>query len=487
MKLDKGIITITILGAILRLYHLTFNSFWLDEFATIMYSQGSFSTIWNYMIAGEYNPPGFYWIEHIVMSLAGTTEFTMRFIPVIAGILTIPVIYYLGKEMYDEKAGMIAALICTLSPWMIYYSQEARAYSLVILLCALATYYWIEATRHGKSPAPFVILLAVSFWLHFFTIIFAIPLIAIYLYRKGLNRAVLLYPIIILPVAIGMALLVGPRLSVGSNFGFVGLDLIRESIYQFAGFSIAGSVMFIALVILGLRQLYKYTVHERWDPQGVPPAPIYDFIFIVVFVYLTSIFLSYKITIVPRYFSFILPLMYVLIGATIRVFAVDVKTKNGCRRTNLISYLVIGLFLMLLLPSFVSLYTVPVKPDMRSATEYMKANFKPGDIYLYTDSYIIPLQFYYNNATYGTFEYKMVDTRGTTSTGPGPWAPEPGPPAGGQQHGQDWKNVPAKYYIVPVIDVEYSAHADDTIMWLQNNTALIRQYNFMEIRERIPS
>jgi hypothetical protein len=101
---------------------------------------------------------------------------------------------------------------------------------------------------------------------------------------------------------------------------------------------------------------------------------------------------------------------------------------------------------------------------------------------MYTDSYIIPLEFYYDNATHGTFQYKMVDTRGPQSIGTGPWAPYPGPPSGGQQHGQDWKNIKVDYYIIPIIDVTYSAHADDTIMWLQNNTRLVQNYNFMEIR-----
>ena len=53
------------IGALLRLYNLGFNSLWLDEATTYTISSQSFFGIWQSMVNGEFNPPLFYWIEHL--------------------------------------------------------------------------------------------------------------------------------------------------------------------------------------------------------------------------------------------------------------------------------------------------------------------------------------------------------------------------------------------------------------------------------------
>jgi hypothetical protein len=69
--------------------------------------------------AGEFNPPLFYWIEHTVLTL-GTSEFILRLMPALFGVLTIPLMYVAGTEFLDRNVGIIAAALLTFSPFHIF-------------------------------------------------------------------------------------------------------------------------------------------------------------------------------------------------------------------------------------------------------------------------------------------------------------------------------------------------------------------------------
>ncbi|MGA2698919.1 MAG: glycosyltransferase family 39 protein, partial [Methanoregula sp.] len=121
---------LTILGFFLRFYNLGYNSLWLDEATTYFTSIQSLMGIWQ-VSPGEFSPPLFFWVEHIMIML-GNNEFILRFIPALLGVLTIPLFYAIGEEFLDRNAGIIAATACAVSPFLIYYSQEARAYSMML-------------------------------------------------------------------------------------------------------------------------------------------------------------------------------------------------------------------------------------------------------------------------------------------------------------------------------------------------------------------
>jgi len=125
----QALIVLTVAGIFLRFYNLGYNSLWLDEATTYNISLQSFTGIWQTITTGsEFNPPLFYWVEHIML-IFGNSEIILRFVPAVLGVLSIPVFYLVGKEFLDRNTGIIAAAACTVSPFLIYYSQEARAYS----------------------------------------------------------------------------------------------------------------------------------------------------------------------------------------------------------------------------------------------------------------------------------------------------------------------------------------------------------------------
>src|SRR5207302_2677690 len=70
---------------------------------------------------------------------AGTSPELLRLPALIAGTATIPLVYLLGLRTVGRRAALLAAPLTALSPLMIYYSAEARAYGLMMFFLLGAT------------------------------------------------------------------------------------------------------------------------------------------------------------------------------------------------------------------------------------------------------------------------------------------------------------------------------------------------------------
>ncbi|MGZ4847178.1 MAG: glycosyltransferase family 39 protein [Halobacteriota archaeon] len=67
------------------------------------------------------------------------------------GVLAIPMIYAVGRQLFNEETGLVAAFILALSSFNIYYSQEVRMYSLIVLLALTSVYFlsgWESRARN---------------------------------------------------------------------------------------------------------------------------------------------------------------------------------------------------------------------------------------------------------------------------------------------------------------------------------------------------
>ncbi|NLA38267.1 MAG: phospholipid carrier-dependent glycosyltransferase, partial [Methanomicrobiales archaeon] len=168
------LIGLTLIGFFLRFYNLGWNSLWLDEASTLSFARQSLIGIWESTAGGEFNPPLFYWLEHGMLAF-GESEFVLRLLPALLGVLTIPVIYLVGKEFLDRNVGIIAAALLAFSPFHIFYSQEARAYAPMLFFFSLALLFYLRASRSNeiRSWVLFGIFSAIAFWMHFYV---AVPI-----------------------------------------------------------------------------------------------------------------------------------------------------------------------------------------------------------------------------------------------------------------------------------------------------------------------
>ncbi len=143
-----GLGLIILLGGFLRFYRLSYQSLWNDELST--WFRSAFASLTDVIEIGsrpDPHPPGYYVVMYFVQQWFGNNEFMLRLPSVIAGILSIPAMYALGKLLYSREVGLYAAALTAVLWCPIFYSQEARANSLLLLCSILSVIFWIKGMR----------------------------------------------------------------------------------------------------------------------------------------------------------------------------------------------------------------------------------------------------------------------------------------------------------------------------------------------------
>lgn len=125
-------------GGVLRFATLGTQSFWLDEAATVNLLKRDFGDMISGVSSGESTPHLYYIVAWVWAQLFGTGEVALRSLSALIGTAVIPVAYLLGRRTAGRGTGLIAAALCAFNPLLVWYSQEARSYSLLVLLSGLS-------------------------------------------------------------------------------------------------------------------------------------------------------------------------------------------------------------------------------------------------------------------------------------------------------------------------------------------------------------
>jgi len=123
---------LTLLGLVLRFWHLGDWNFQATEMFTYRDSQRP--------QFGNARPLVYLLNYYLIRPILPLDEFGMRLVPAIAGTLAIPALYLVGRRIVGPRAALFAALLVTLSPTQILYSQLARYWSLVFLFSSIAPF-----------------------------------------------------------------------------------------------------------------------------------------------------------------------------------------------------------------------------------------------------------------------------------------------------------------------------------------------------------
>ncbi|NJL31813.1 MAG: hypothetical protein HC898_09380 [Phycisphaerales bacterium] len=126
-----------ILALVLRLHGLDKQSFWIDEAASLYFAKLSWTDLWGERSVLETNPPLYYSLLKLML-VFGNSETTVRMLSVVLGVLTIPVVYVIGRVLMGPGTGLVGACLLATSYQHIKYCQDARAYPLLMLASSLA-------------------------------------------------------------------------------------------------------------------------------------------------------------------------------------------------------------------------------------------------------------------------------------------------------------------------------------------------------------
>jgi mannosyltransferase len=138
------------LALLLRLPSFS-GALWGDELATNYVVNGfgveSFGSI---LVHGkEATPPLFFLLTWLTKAFDGAEG--LRLVSLLAGLAAIPLTYLAGRETVGRPAAVVAAALVTLSPFLIFYATEARAYALLMFCCLLATFTLLRALHSGGT------------------------------------------------------------------------------------------------------------------------------------------------------------------------------------------------------------------------------------------------------------------------------------------------------------------------------------------------
>jgi len=143
------LIGIFILAACLRLYGLDKQSFWYDEVAEETAFQRQFLDHTIGIVPDT--PPLHATFVYIITRLFPRDDLALRIIPCIFGLISIPLMYLLGKQLFTKKEGLIASFLLAVSPYHIWYSQEVRMYALYWMLALISMIYFLRALDNPKK------------------------------------------------------------------------------------------------------------------------------------------------------------------------------------------------------------------------------------------------------------------------------------------------------------------------------------------------
>ncbi len=407
------LLAIILIGAFLRLYHLGTQSIWFDEAFSVWVSKLAVPQMVQ-ATAADVHPPLYYVLLHYWITVFGTSESAVRLLSALFGVLAIPMIYVLGRQLFNEEAGLVAALILALSSFNIQYSQETRMYSLMALLALLSMYFFLRFLQQSNlvSSAGYVLSTTLLAYTHIYGLfvviaqnVYVVTLLLLSRNRAySLKRWAELQAIVVALFIPWIAVLIRQIPQREATISSLVPPTAATIVDTFVNYSGMGALM---LLFLGFSALSLFTYRKvrgsmnwkaplkalesySWEVRIQDAAPVY---FLAVWLITINL-----IPFIISRFSAPIYLVRYTIAASVALYLLVAKgiVNIKHRYTKLA---VIGIIVVLSVANLQVYYTSITKPQGREATSLIDANFRSGDVVLVAPSWDHAVFDYYNNRT----------------------------------------------------------------------------------------
>ena len=417
------VLLIVLLAFALRVYRLGAQAIWWDESLTVYRATHDIGTILantiliQNVVTHDLQPPLYFLIQHFLVSAFGLSEYALRFLSVFSNVATVPLLYALARRWLSPSVGVLAALLGALSPFYVWYAQEARPYALDLFWSLLAVYALTRAFAFGHRstqintdrnvflsvhPRPsasnlwmlvYVLATAAALYTNYYAV-FLIPfhaaLIALLVWQTPRARLFVLLPAVpsaaaafLVPVAVQAA-----RENALSGPGYVPFDVILRDLLNSFSVGITADLAQAAWIDVVMLVLFLIGVLFLTSKLQLPT-------FIVILAYLTIPLLGLAAAsfIRPlyqnsRYFITLSPAFY--LGAAAGIVAL-------ARRWKMLAVPALGVFLIGAALSLNNWYFDPRygKDDHRAWAEYLREHVRPGDFLILDSPHTEELYHYY--------------------------------------------------------------------------------------------
>jgi mannosyltransferase len=186
------VISLTVLAFLMRRKGLATQSLWFDEADLVARANRDLGAILaDFVRVGE-NGQLYTLLMHFWLKIAGTGEAAVRTPSLLAGTAVVPMIYLLGRRFLGGVwVGIIAAALVTVSPYLLWYSQDGKMYPLTLFMTVASTYIFLHALEKKKIGwwLAYAALTVAAFYVHVTTgFIGAVHLVYYLVGYRRLNR-----------------------------------------------------------------------------------------------------------------------------------------------------------------------------------------------------------------------------------------------------------------------------------------------------------
>ena len=394
---------IFLVGCWLRLTLLGQQSLWFDEADVVVRAQQDLMTVLRTFVQPGENGPLYNLLLHAWITVFGSSETAVRLPSAIAGVLTLPLIYVVGSRTLGPRVGLFAMGLLAISPYHVWYAQEAKMYALAVLLTLLSTALLIGALRHGTRRwwAAYVVATTLAFYLHVTTVLVFVAqsVFVLLTWRRWRERhrgwavSVALLTLPYLPIALWAARVVGgeaitwqPAVSLGemvritaTKFAVNRADLVTEERATVL-YAVLALIGVVGAALLGRHREARSAEKTRWVLLFVllVVLPIGGFYLLTLRQPLFS----------DRYLIMALPGYLLLVAAGVRLLERRLWLLAPIAVFAVIAYAWVPL-------RDVNRSTLSQKEDWRGAYAMVATYAEPDDLLLIHPGYLITTYEYY--------------------------------------------------------------------------------------------
>lgn len=190
-----GAFTLLSLAALaLRLWGLDTQSLWLDEVFVVDVAHDVEQRGLSSVAERDHVSPLSFWIVWGWLQLVPETDFNVRLPFAVAGTLMVALVYCLARRLFDDRTAAAAALLAAIGPFAVWYSQEARMYSWMMLFAAwmmLACVRAVQGSTRYFDWGSLAVASALGIYNHQFSLLLNVALSLFLLLRCGLSSPIL--------------------------------------------------------------------------------------------------------------------------------------------------------------------------------------------------------------------------------------------------------------------------------------------------------
>jgi uncharacterized membrane protein len=256
-SLAVPVLVLVVIGAFLRFFGIGHQGFWYDEAYTAFLVHFSPGKMIGLIPSQESTPPLYYCVAWVWARIFGYGPAGLRSLSAVCGVLTIPIAYCAAlKLLQSRRAALLVGALTACSPLLVWYSQEARAYSMLVMFASASVLAFAYARDQPswRWLSIWAVCCALGLATHYYAALVIVPEAALLLYAHRRRREVwaaigfvLLVALLLLPLLAHQssngnqnwiaATSVGRRLSQIPTLFVIGTGSPLRVLLKFVGFA----------------------------------------------------------------------------------------------------------------------------------------------------------------------------------------------------------------------------------------------------------